>query len=446
MLAKLNIAWYWVRSSFWFIPTLMVLGAIGLAEVSLRLDNALLPDTLESLHWIYAGSAEGARQLLATIAGSMITVAGVVFSITIVALTLASSQFGPRILRNFMSDKGNQVVLGVFIATFLYCLLVIRTVRGKGEGNGLFVPHLSTTLGVALALVCLGFLIYYIHHVSSSLQVDDILGGIAGGLKREGEGRLPEEVGRPWNQARADGGLPDGKPMEIPAGESGYLQSIDFVGLYRFAIKCKAVVDILYRPGEFVIKDTPLLRLWSKDASLDAAERTLKPLFILGAHRTPTQDYSFKINLLVEIAVRALSPSINDPFTALMCIDRLGEALIPMAGRPPPRSTIADDENNLRIHFRPVPYTELLSQALDLIRHYGATNPMVAQRVLQVLKLALERAKSPETIAALSDHARRFARENGWSDPADRDRVLEAYGGFLEVRKEIQRSQESLVP
>lgn len=160
---------YWedIRSSFWFVPTLMAAASAVLAMCNIYLDHTL-PESWRGNGWIYSGGAEGARAVLSVIASSMITVAGVVFSITIVALTLASSQFGPRLLRTFMRDTANQVVLGTFIATFLYCLLVLRTIRGLDERE--FVPHLSVTVGVLLGVASLGVLIYFIHHVSVSIQ------------------------------------------------------------------------------------------------------------------------------------------------------------------------------------------------------------------------------------------------------------------------------------
>jgi uncharacterized membrane protein len=431
--AKLANAWYLVHTGLWFIPTLMALAAAGLSQLMLMADSAVFSGTVRSLHGIYAGGPEGARQLLATVAGSMITVAGVTFSITIVALTLASSQFGPRILRNFMGNKGNQVVLGIFISTFLYCVLVLRSVRDDSNGN--FVPHLSVTVGVALAMVSLGFLIYFIHHVSSSLQVTEILAGITQGIMGEAWTHALDGVGRTWKEGEEGARGPEGPGKEARSPHGGYLQSIDFEGLYRFAVRRDLTIEILNRPGDFVIRDGCLMRIWPPDVREEEARREAKRRFILGAHRTPTQDIAFGVNLITEIAIRALSPAVNDLYTALMCLDRLGEVLIPMAGRPPGAFKRADDGGRLRIILHATTYDELLDMSLDPIRQSGRENPMVVERVLRLLEQAMDRAGDAGVLRALDAQAGRFFREEQWTVPGDRERVMNAYEGFLAARK-----------
>ena len=187
--------WERLRSSYWFVPSVMAIGAIVLAMATLALDGQLTRSSLRKMQWVYAGGAEGARTVLSAVAGSVITVAGVVFSITVAALTLASSQFGPRLLRNFMRDLGNQVVLGTFIATHLYCLLVLRTVRGSDGGGGEFVPHVSITTGLLLALTSLAVLIYFIHHVARSMQAPDVIAGVARELHSSIDHLFPQSLG-----------------------------------------------------------------------------------------------------------------------------------------------------------------------------------------------------------------------------------------------------------
>lgn len=447
MFAKLANAWYLVHSGLWFIPTLMAVGAAGLSQAMLMADSAVLSGTLHSLHGIYAGGPEGARQLLATVAGSMITVAGVTFSITIVALTLASSQFGPRILRNFMANKGNQVVLGVFISTFLYCVLVLRSVRD--DSNGEFVPHLSVTTGVILALVSLGFLIYFIHHVSSSLQVTEILAGITQGIMGEAWGHALEGVGRPWKEGEEGARGPGGPGKEAPSPRSGYIQSIDFEGLYRYAVEHDVTLEILHRPGNFVIEDEGLLRIWPEDSDMEAVRRDAGKRFVFGEHRTPTQDIEFGVNLLTEIALRALSPSMNDLYTAIMCLDRLGQVLIPMACKPPGSFRRADEDGRLRLILHSTTYAELLAAALDPIHQSSSGKPILVQRVLRLLEKAMDRAGDQTVIRALEAQAGRFFREEEWTEPGDRQRVVEAYQAFAKARKraaEAPRQDESEEP
>jgi uncharacterized membrane protein len=223
---------YWdrLRSSFWFIPALLAAAAIVLALASVEFDRTVADRWLGRLGWVYSGGAEGAAAVLETIAGSMMTIAGVVFSMTLVALTLASSQFGPRLLRNFMRDTSNQVVLGTFVATFLYALLVLRTIR-RGEED-LFIPQLSVTIALALALAAIGVLIYFIHHVSVSIQADEIVARVGDELDHSVARLYPEQplreaAGDPQPASHIDAFLENADARAIPAPRDGYLQYLD---------------------------------------------------------------------------------------------------------------------------------------------------------------------------------------------------------------------------
>ena len=212
MKTKLINLWEALHTSFWFLPALMTFAAIGLSFATIALDWVVQESLLKRVALVWIGGIEGARQLLSTIAGSMITVAGVVFSITIVVLALASSQFGPRLLRNFMRDRGNQVVLGTFIATFTYCLLVLRSIHG-GDGTP-FVPYISVSLGIALALVSVAVLIYFIHHVSVIIQAPTVIAMVAAELEDGIERLFPEKLGQ-------GGSMP-----ERPHQDQNYLESV----------------------------------------------------------------------------------------------------------------------------------------------------------------------------------------------------------------------------
>ncbi len=193
MKSRLLKYWDLIRSSFWFLPSLLASAAIALAFATVALDGAVTYQWLQTWNLAYTGGAEGASLVLGTIAGSMITIAGLVFSMTLVTLSLAASNFGPRLLQNFMRDTANQVVLGTFVATFLYCLLVLRTIRRADEGA--FVPHLSVTLGVLLAMVSIGVLIYFIHHVAVSIQADEIVTRVGADLLDRVERLYPQQFG-----------------------------------------------------------------------------------------------------------------------------------------------------------------------------------------------------------------------------------------------------------
>ena len=207
-MTRLRAWWDYLRGTYWAVPSAMAAAAVGLSVAMIQLDEATTATMLERWSWVYTGGPEGARAVLSTIAASMITVAGVTFSITIVALTLASQQFGPRLLKNFLRDLGNQIVLGTFVSTYLYCLLVLRTVRGSDAEE--FVPHLAVTVGVVLAILSLGVLIFFIHHVATSIQASRIIANVANDLELAIERMFPDAIGEDAGAAATVGAMPDG--------------------------------------------------------------------------------------------------------------------------------------------------------------------------------------------------------------------------------------------
>lgn len=440
-MTRLITAWYWIRSSLWFFPCLMILSSFGLAWGFLTLDRHLSDQTLASLHGIYTGGSEGARELLSTVSGSAITVVGVIFSITIVALSQASSQFGPRLLRNFMRDTGNQLVMGAFIGTFVYCLLILRTIRSGEDRGSVFVPQLSISFGVVLALVCIVFLVYFIHHVSASIQVDDVIAKVVRDIRKSVGTHPMEKVGEPWAPDGDGKGLPEGEGGTWSSARGGYLQSLDGDALFQFACKHDLTLEILCHPGDFIQPGRVHLRFWPQRDLSPSQGKQLTRCFILGAHRTPLQDFGYGVNLLVEITLRGLSPSINDPFTALMCIDRLEELLVPLADMPPPCPNRADGKGNLRIVDHPLAFADTLKMALDPIRLFGAANPAMVLRVLGLLTRAASRCGVAQNRPALAVHAKAYAREEGWSTPMDREAVAEAYAAFLHANSTRELSE-----
>ncbi len=319
-----------LRTSFWFLPAVMAAGTMVLAFVTVSLDKQMTDWLTFNWGLTFNGGAEGASSLLGVIAGSMITIAGVVFSMTLVALSLASSQLGPRLLRNFMSDTPTQVVLGTFVATFLYCLLVLRTIRRAEEV--LFVPHLSVTLGVLLAVVSVGVLIYFIHHVSVSIQANEIVARVGAELIQGMERLFPENIGRGASQILAEppgAGFLDTFSREarpIGAAGDGYLQFVDGDALMALAREEDVVIRLERRPGHYVVAARPLAMVWPGNRVTDELINRINSVIALGNQRTFGQDTEFAVNQLVEIAIRALSPGVNDPFTAMTCVDHLGSA------------------------------------------------------------------------------------------------------------------------
>ena len=376
-----------LRNSLWFIPGLWVVGAGLLAFVMTWIDS-VTPDFERSLPLVFGGGPDGARSVLSSIAGSTITVAGVTFSITIVALQLASSQFSPRVLRDFMRDRVSQSVLGSFIGAFFYALLVLRSIRSADETGPEFVPSLAVTMAIALAIVAVVMLIYFIHHISTRIQVSSIVAGIASAteraFERAGDGAVDADSGAP--DPRAPDDLPDGDRGLVPASESGYLQLVDREGLVDLARELDLVLRLDVAPGEWLQRGAPVISVWPAASGSEQLARRLNGCLTLGAERSLDQDPAFGLRQLVDVAVKSLSPGINDPTTAGDCISRVTQVLV-AAGRVGQRRTHhSDEEGRLRLVERGRGFAELVSLGFDQIRHHGARIPEVAIALGEALR------------------------------------------------------------
>ncbi len=253
-----------IRTGFWFVPMLMLLLSAGLALLLLRVDRHLDPGTKAALSWAYSGGPEGARSLLSTVAGSMITAASVTFSLASVALSIASQQYGSRVLRNFMRDRITQILLGTFVATFVYCVLVVRTIRGTDFGGG-FVPSISVTVAIALSLISLMMLIYFIHHVSASIQASHIIRVIAEDMEAAIPKLYPSEVGEPVSERGRIAELKERGTVTFSLEKSGYLQTIDLDELMKLATEQDFIANILVKPGDHLLAGVPLVEVWGAE-------------------------------------------------------------------------------------------------------------------------------------------------------------------------------------
>ena len=436
MKATLLSWWDRIRGSFWFLPALMSLAAVALAFAVLELDRGAAGRWLASHGFGYGGSAEGASTVLQTIASSMITIAGVVFSITLVALSLASSQFGPRLLRNFMRDTANQAVLGVFIATFLYCILVLRAVRRADES--LFVPHIGVAVGVLLALAGIAMLVYFIHHVSMSIQADEMIARVGLEVHEAIDRMFPERIGRSRREAPCETLLPESFARDartIEAGEDGYLQRVEPDVLMDVARRGELIVRLHRRPGDYVIAGSALASAWPAERVDDAAAGEISGAFAFGIQRTPVQDVRFSLEQLVEIAVRALSPGVNDPYTALACVDRIASALHRLAQREMPSAYRADDEGRLRVVAIPATFAELLDAAFDPLRQHGRTNTAITIRLLEAIGAVAAVARRAADRDALRRQAEMIARgaREALPEAEDQRSALRAFEAALDA-------------
>ncbi len=402
---RLRTIWFAVEGSLWFLPVVIVcLGcalAIGLVEMHAPFDS----DIAERWPRLLGAGAAGSRAMLTAIATSMITVAGVVFSITIVALSLTASQYSPRVLRTFMSDRPTQVVLGTFVAIFTYCLIVLRTIRGGDEGA--FVPSIAVLGGMGMAFVGVGLLIYFVHHVASSIQVSSILARIAEDAVSAIDRIFPTKVGAPPHDddgLHADAVLPE-RWLTLAAPRSGYVVGVDSEALLAGALRADGVMRMFPEVGDFVVAGQPLIAISADAARLEAFTaaaghgKAALAAVSVGQQRTVHQDVRYAIQLIVDIALKALSPSVHDPTTAQGCIDHLSGLMVILSGRcgvDPWRFR----DGRLRLVAGSPDYPTLLALAFDAITHHAGDHVEVYQHLVGALS---------RVAAATGDETRRGA-------------------------------------
>jgi len=379
-----------LRTNLWFVPLIEVFVAIALFALTYTLDRAAFNGAFPVPSWALSGGPDPARQILTTVAAAIITVVGVVFSIVIVALTLTSTQFGPRMLRNFIRDPGTQVTLGTFVATFVFAILTLGSIGQLSRGS--FVPHISITVTLVLLVVDLGVLIYFIHHIATVIQLPHVIAGIAGDLSRAIETQLgnatASEASPAAEAALAAQPFPGGM---VAAPNSGYLQFIDRRTLVRIAAQADVVIHMLHRPGHFLVQGHPYATVWPADRSgLVAAE--LASSHVTGPYRTLVQDVSFGLDQLVEIALRALSSAVNDTFTAMTCIDWIGDSLYKVTGAWAPRHVYSDQAGQVRVITTEPTYERLVQRSFEKIRQSGRGMPAILIRQLDALAKIMQRA------------------------------------------------------
>jgi uncharacterized membrane protein len=389
-----------LKTTFWVMPALLVVVAGVLFLVTFEIDWAAYHHHLHLPFWIESGSADTARQVLIAIAAAVITVVGVVFSITILALTLASQQFGPRMMRNFVRDVGNQVTLATFVATFVYAVLALVSITSIPHQPD-FVPHLSVTVAEALLLVDLVVLIYFIHHIAKSIQLPEVIAGIAKDLMHAIDAEFPVRDADERVPVPAGGDKPvpellkllDERGGTVVASTSGYLQFVGYAQLVTIASRTDAVIRLDHRPGHFVVAGAPLATVWPRGAA-EQVRSALAKAHVTGPHRTLIQDPIFAIDQLVEIAIRALSPAVNDTFTALTCIDWLSAGLSRLSGRTLVEAFYRDSFGRVRLIESDPSYAKMVNRAFDKVRQAARGMPAVIIRLLHALTVITEQATS----------------------------------------------------
>ncbi len=384
---KLKQVWSHLRGSFWFLPSLIVAGSVAVAVALIQVDTAGSQQWLSRWPRLFGASAAGARGVLSTIAGSMMTVVGVTFSMVLVTLALASSQYTSRILRNFMRDRVTQVVLGIFAGIFTYCLIVLRTIRG-GDAAG-FIPSLAVTFGVVLAISGIGALIFFIHHIAASIQASSIIAAVTKETLAAIDRLFPQKFGQTPVDDDEDQSplpLPERNWQTIPARVNGYIQGVDNATLLRLAREHQIIVRMERGIGEFVVQNTTLASLALADPPAPELIAALQAAYSIHRHRTVEQDAAFGIRQIVDMALRALSPGINDTTTAVMCVDYLTAILARLAVRPIPSSHRYED-GELRVITIGPTFADLTAESFDQIRVSAKGNVAVMLRLLDAIEV-----------------------------------------------------------
>lgn len=411
-----------LAESFWLLPAVIVLAGVLSAVGLVRLDRSeMLPRWLLE-GWLYDGGATGARTLLGAVASSTIGVAGTVFSITIAALSLAAGQMGPRLLRNFTRDRGNQFTLGVFLGTFSYALIVLRSVRTQDEGA--FIPHLSLTIAVVLAFVSVATLVYFVGHMAGRINVDTVIELVSDEVQ-SATMRLTTDK-RPAEPPPAEF-WKDGAAVDDP--RQGYLQHIDDQGLADWAASHDTAIRLLLRPGHYVFPGAPIAVV---SPHVEGAAAAIRDATALGPQRLSSADLEFAVRQLVEVAVRALSPGINDPHTAMSALDRLGGVLCQIVPLHLPTGVVIRDGRPALV-VPSIQYEGLVNAMFHMIRQNAAANAAVLIRILNVLTAVASAERDDTRKTYLKLHADLVvgdARRN-ISTPSDLQDVERRYAAFL---------------
>lgn len=424
--------WDRLEVSFWFAPTVMALGAVLLAWVMYWLDLQIPNDALQSSRFVLSGTPGEMRSALLNIAGTVLATAGVVFTLLTLPLSTVAAQYGSRLLRVFLGDRTTQFVLGMFVGTFVYCIagaLSIPTVSVEYEA-----PQLTATLGVYLMLATFATLILLVQHISTMLQAPNIAAAAGAELREVVSAEISEQVTRGDGargkvqtrlglhaQPTPDAGKEkEGYPVRIRS--TGYIQYIDPEIMLTLAQEKNIVIHLRHKPGHYVQSGTVVAMIWPSDRVDQQFDKLVCRAFRIGNGRTPTQDIEYAVNQLTEMAVRAMSPAINDPFTAMTCLDHVGVGLAQFIRQGERASQYTDRDGKLRLVLEPVTFGELLNAAFDMLRHASCSNASVLLHMLAVIGVIGREANAPKARQLLLGHVRLIQAESQVGDLIEQDR------------------------
>lgn len=377
--------WRRLIDGFWFVPALVALALTSLALLLLEVDRRL---DLDGVTFGFGGDADAARDVLSTIAGSLITVAGLTFSITIVVLTLVSNQYTPRAIRSLLADRLNQTVAGAFVGIFAYCLVVLGAVRSESAPFE-FVPVVSVSAALVLALIALALLVVFVHHMGENIQSTNIAARIGHETLETLDRLYPDSFAEPAGRSAAElvsTWREEGEPGYVASTEAGYVQKIDLDGLPMRLTNGETRVHVATRAGSFVTPRTRLIEVWPREALGDGLDPRLRGLFVIESERDLRQDADYGLRRLTDVALRALSPGINDPTTALDALAYSVAALERIASRSFPDEVRELDGGRVVVAAERAEFKDYLDTALGEVAHYASANTRVVQAVLGGLR------------------------------------------------------------
>jgi uncharacterized membrane protein len=419
-----RFTWDRLKVSFWFAPLVMSLGAILLAWAVYWVDVRIPNEMLQNNRFVLSGSVVELRGFLLSMATTTLATAGVVFTLLTLPLSTVAAEYGSRLLRVFLGDHITQLVLGMFVATFVYCITAATalppvTVRSEG-------PQLTATIGLLLKLATFASLILLVQHISTMLQAPNIAAVAGAELLDVVRTEIPDEV-RSGDDQRKSGQealdtLVDAEGYPVRVRDTGYIQFIDPEYVLTLARERNLVIRLLRKPGHFVWRGAVVALVWSAGRFDEELEGQIRHAFQIGNQRTPTQDVEYAVNQLVEMAVRAMSPAINDPFTAMTCLDYVGNGLAMFIQQGEKSPHYYDRDGRLRLVLEPVTFDELLSAAFDMLRHASCDNASVLLHMLQVIDTIRQEAKSPEARQQLLRHVSLIQAESQAGALIEQDR------------------------
>ncbi|MCB1884221.1 MAG: DUF2254 domain-containing protein [Geminicoccaceae bacterium] len=441
MRARFDYYWNIVNASFWFLPGLLILFAVMIAVLSIYLDNTPLGKWMQSSSFVYQLRPDGARAVLSTVAGAMMTTASLVFSLTLVVLTVATGQMGPRIIDRFMRDRLNQVVLGAFIGTFCFALFVSITVTG---GDNVSVPLFSLSLAVVAAISSLVLLIVYVHHIARSIQSDNVISDLGNRLKEAIARTFPERTDRVEAAAPAVD-EPLGRPFNVRAGLSGYIQTIDVDGLVELAAENNLLIEMRCRQGKYLIEPGTIARVWGRETFEAAWGDRVRACLIMGDKRTDLEDIELAFRNVAEIAERALSPGINDFYTPMAALDHLADAVSTIMDRDMPERVRRDGTGLPRVLLDLPDFKQIMDVAFHDLWQCAKDNAAVLHHMIDNLTSLAGCARNETHFAAIRAYAGLLRRsiDRYIQEPFDVERLRLQMAGFDEVLAD-RRKDETL--